>query len=147
MNTAKEKRMRYIPQNLIMQEASPVCQKWSYPSCHPMEAMIEKDYFISGYEQLRPGDSIRIVQMRDANIHSRSNVVVAFCDTIVIQSGRDGVFLYPGEIVVIKDKPIAKPILEQKVGWNPGKKEYEVKVGDNVVFSSKDKAEAESWAG
>lgn len=136
---------RYFPQNLSMNEAAPVCQHWNYASAHSMESMLEKDYFLSAADRLRPGDTIRVIQMRDTNIHSKQNVVIAFCDALVVQVGKDGVFLFVSPITVIKDKPIIKPASTKRVQWNPGKKKHEVFYGDEVVLETGDKAEAEAW--
>lgn len=138
-------QFRYIPQNLSMNESAPVCQHWNYASALPMESMLDKDYFISAADRLRPGDTIRVIQMRDSNIHSKQNLVIAFCDALVVQVGKDGVFLFIGPITVIKDKPIVKPEPTKRVQWNPTKKKHEVLYGEDVVFESKDKAEADDW--
>lgn len=137
--------LRCIQQNLIMNQAVPTCQHWAYPSAHPMEAMLGKNYFLSANDRLQPGDTIRIVQMKEANINLRSNVVIAFCDALVVQSGKDGVYLYIGDVTVIKDKPVAKPAPTKRVQWNPGKKKHEVFYGDDVVLTTDDKAQADAW--
>lgn len=42
----------------------------------------------------------------------------------------------------IRDAAAADILGEMKAAWNPGKKKYEVKAGDKVVFESSDKQEA-----
>lgn len=137
--------MRYLPQNLAMGEAAPVCQSWSYAATHPMEVMLSKEYFLSAYDRLRPGDTIRIVQMRDANIHSRGNVVIAFCDALVTQVANTVVGLHVSPITVIKDKIKPPPAPTKHVKWNPGIKKHEVWWGDKVVLTTENKDEADEW--
>lgn len=79
-----EKKLRCIPQQLSMNEAAPVCQHWCYASDHAMKSMLDGDYFLSAYDRLRPGDTIRIVQMAAKNIHARDNNVVAFSNVTIL---------------------------------------------------------------
>ena len=88
-----EKRFKAIPQQLCMSEASPFCQPWAYASDHDMEHMLAPYYFKSEHDRLRAGDTIRIVQMEEKNVHERNNTVVEMADVTVISSSRDGVVL------------------------------------------------------
>jgi len=137
--------MRYIPQNLSMNESAPVCQHWSYASNHPMEEMLGKDYFLSANDRLRPGDTVRIVQMRDKDVHWRDNKVIAFVDALVTQVEKNAIYFYLSKVTTISDKKPKEKENKKHVQWHPGKKEHQVLLGDEVLFASKDKKEAEKW--
>jgi len=81
--------MRCIPQNRVINEYSPFGQHHTYLSAHPMAEMLSEEYFLSEYNVLMPGDTVRVVQVKSANIMSRDNEVIAYCDLIVVKSSRD----------------------------------------------------------
>ena len=56
-----------------------------------------------------------------------------------------GIIRSEKEVNEIRQKREENQSKDKVVKWNFGKKEYEVKLGDGVVFSSKDKAEAEKY--
>ncbi len=63
-----------------------------------------------------------------------------------------GEWFYPGglirsekEVSEIRQERKERQAKEKIVKWNLGKRAFEVKLGDEVVFSSKDKAEAEKY--
>ena len=70
---------RHKPGNLVMAEAVPFGQKWTYYSDHPIEAMLDPLYFISAVSRLKSGDEIRVLQVQ-------ANKVIAFADVLVTNS-------------------------------------------------------------
>ncbi len=153
-----EKKFKCIPQNLSMSEAAPVCQPWSYASDHPMESMLAPHYFLSAYDRLRPGDTIRVVQMKDPGIHTTGNAVIEFSDMIVVKSSRDEIVTHLVRRVNIDEmaqkntedniQPTAGDVQAVR-RWNPGKKEHEAVAGEGadakVLFSHADKEEVDKW--
>lgn len=100
---SNEKSLRCIQQNLSMNESAPVCQHWSYASDHPMAKMLQGRYFLSAHDRLRPGDTIRIVQMEDRNIHARDNTVVAIANVTIIKVGKVNVDMHIDRMVVLSE--------------------------------------------
>jgi len=146
------KKFKCIPQNLSMSESAPVCQPWSYASSHPMKAMLDSRYFLSAYDRLRPGDTIRIIQMKSQNIHARDNEVISFADALILKTGKGSVDMHIEKLTNLPE--ITKDSQENDaevpaIRWNPGQKVHEAITGEgddlNVLFSDKDKKKVEEW--
>ena len=56
-----------------------------------------------------------------------------------------GEWFYPNGLDTLEDEQLEVISQEKAVKWNPGKKVHEVKLGDEVLFSSADKVEAEKY--
>lgn len=120
------KKLRCIPQNLSMSEASPVCQPWTYASAHPMEDILSPKYFLSAYDRLRPGDTIRAVQMSESNIHSRSNKVLEFANITITSVDRDHVGMHVERRVAIGEGGEAEDVKTEIVSGDQTFGAYEV---------------------
>lgn len=69
--------VRCLPGNLVMAEAVPFGQKWTYHSNHPMSEMIKPEYFMNLSHQFRAGDELRLIKMAE-------NKVASFADVLVV---------------------------------------------------------------
>ena len=144
-------KFKCIPQNLSMSESAPVCQPWSYASSHPMKAMLDSRYFLSAYDRLRPGDTIRIIQMKAQNIHARDNEVISFADALILKTGKLSIDMHIEKRTNLAEmtKDVEENEEEPVVKWNPGKGEHQAVVGEGddleVLFSHKDKKEVAKW--
>lgn len=116
-----KKSLRCIPQNLGMSEASPVCQPWTYASAHPMEDILLPKYFLSANDRLRPGDTLRAVQMSDSNIHSRINKVLEFTDMTITSVDKESIGIHVDRRVVLLETGETKEVETEVVG---GDKHY-----------------------
>lgn len=56
------------PGKLVMCEAVPYGQRWTYASSDPMAEMIKPEYYVNVADQLRPGDSLRIMNTDRENV-------------------------------------------------------------------------------
>jgi len=74
-----------------------------------MKAMLEEGYFVGEKNVFLPGDSLRVVQVKDPNIHSRGNKVVAFVDLLVTEITKNGPKFYGTDSV----NEIVKPRVAQ----------------------------------
>ena len=54
---------RCFPQNLVMHEAVPVGQRYTYQGTVPLDEMMKPNFFIAERNRLRPGDVIMLVEM------------------------------------------------------------------------------------
>lgn len=79
------------PMNMAMGEAVPFGQRYTYGSTHPMMAMLDPGYFLSMRHQLRAGDTVRLCQMEQIDIHGPGNRLLAYIDLIVIESSKEGI--------------------------------------------------------
>lgn len=68
--------MKCKPGNMVMAEAVPFGQRWTYHSADAMEAMLDPDYFRSMAPQLRAGDEIRLVRLEDERVAEIADVLV-----------------------------------------------------------------------
>lgn len=68
--------MKCKPQNMVMAEAVPFGQRWTYHSADAMEAMLDPEYFRSMATQLRSGDEIRLVRLEDQRVAEIADVLV-----------------------------------------------------------------------
>jgi len=69
-------------------------QPWVYASGHQMKDMLTEGYFHSAWDWLRPGDSLRVQQREGHNVDDNKNRLVAFCDLIIVASGKTGIQYY-----------------------------------------------------
>ena len=68
---------RCKPGQLVMSEAVPFGQQWTYYSQHPMEEMLDPKYFISQIGQLRTGDVLNILRVINNQVTEYVKVLVA----------------------------------------------------------------------
>lgn len=147
-------RFQCIPRHLAMGESVSRGQRWTYASAHPMSEMLGERYFLAQRTMLRPGDTLRIIELRDGDLNASSNRVLAYVDMLVIESGGDILSLRPEHDVVTvpgKDEAPAKRETwaverfiksDGDVKWNNKAQVHEVFEGGTVVAASKDKEEA-----
>lgn len=64
------------PQNMVMAEAVPFGQRWTYHSADAMESMLDPEYFRSMAPQLRAGDEIRLVRLEGDRVAEIADVLV-----------------------------------------------------------------------
>lgn len=68
---------KFKPQNLVMAEAVPFGQRWTYHSEHPIEEMITSEYYKVETHRFRVGDDIRALEIQGGE-------VVAFSDMLIV---------------------------------------------------------------
>lgn len=145
---------RAKPGDLCMSDAMPFQQHWSYRTTLPLADAITDTFFLPVAPNLRPGDSITMVSY-DRPSFGR---VVEFSTVMVVEKRQDAVEL------VVTAAPEAVPARESapassddgpapeyirgngKAVWNPGKRAYDIKVGNDVVAVIADKDEAHKIA-
>lgn len=148
-------RFQCIPGNLAMGEHVSHGQRWTYASDHPMEEMLGSGYFMAQRTMLRPGDTLRIIELRSKDLNASGNRVLSYIDMMIVETG-DNLTLRPEAPLtqiptVIDDDTGRTP--EQwateryikgdgKVKWNNKRQNYEVFEGLAVVAEVKDKDEA-----
>ena len=76
------------PGNLVMAEAMPFGQHHTYHDVYPVEMMLDQRFFASLRSNLRAGDLIRLVSVRDDR-------VIEEIDAVVVQILANGVDLRP----------------------------------------------------
>jgi len=93
---------RAQPDRLVMAEAVPFAQRYTYHTVHPIEDVLKPDFFLPVRDQLRAGDTIRIVETDTAR-----QLVRRYVDVMVIAGGRhpSGVLLHVERGVV--ELPVA----------------------------------------
>ncbi|MEQ9487480.1 MAG: hypothetical protein RIM72_00655 [Alphaproteobacteria bacterium] len=82
---------RAEPGRLVMAEAVPFALRYTYHTNQPIEQVLRPDFFLPVRDQLRAGDTIRIVETDTAR-----HVVKRYIDVMVIAGGRHptGVLLH-----------------------------------------------------
>lgn len=82
---------RAEPSRLVMSEAVPFAQRYTYHTIHPIEHVLRPDFFMPVRDQLRAGDTIRIVETDVARL-----MVKRYVDVMVIAGGRhpSGILLH-----------------------------------------------------
>lgn len=147
-------RFQCIPGHLAMGESVSRGQRWTYASAHPMSEMLEPRYFLAQRAMLRPGDTIRIIELRDKDLNASGNRVLAYVDMLVVESSGDTLTLRPEHDVVTvptKDEAPAKPTAwsterfiksDGDVKWNNKAQVHEVFESGVVVAACKNKEEA-----
>lgn len=149
---------RVKPQDLHMGAAAPFGQAYTYPFTHEVEKALAPTYWLSVQGRLRPGDSLRLVQ-----VSQRRDRVLKVVETVVRKSDRTGVDLFTlqsydldepdpaPEVDAVPSLPIkpgmqayVPPVAERK--WNIGRDSHLVMHrGEEVAAfprSEKDKADA-----
>jgi hypothetical protein len=132
--------------------------QWNY-ECkdHPIEEAMKDGYFDNTVGNLLPGDSIRVVEMKD-------NIVTAFCDFIVVSKSPAAVYCRPSMKDIVR---FAKPAVREddkrravytappapkyiqgtgEVKWSAGQKKFIITVDGKEVAAVRDKDEAYSIA-
>lgn len=147
-------RFQCIPGHLAMGESVSRGQRWTYASAHPMSEMLGDRYFLAQRTMLRPGDTIRVIELRDKDLNASGNRVLAYVDMLVVESSGDTLSLRPEHDVVTipaKDEAPAKRETwaverfiksDGDVKWNNKAQVHEVFEDGAVVAASKDKEEA-----
>jgi len=83
-----------------MAESVPFGQRYTYGAAHDINRMLEPTYFLSESYRLAAGDTMRICQLKDADIASKSNRVLAYIDVMVIESSLKAIeFLRETEVI------------------------------------------------
>lgn len=98
------------PGNMIMAEAVPFGQRWTYHQGVPIDEMLEPDYFRS-FSGLRIGDDIRILEMDDKN-----DKVLCFAEVLVMNLDPLEFFVTREKTRTVKLKPGPKPKKEVSDG-------------------------------
>jgi len=81
------KMTRCKPGNLVMAEAVPFGQKWTYYNEHPMTDMIKPEYYSFVATQIRTGDSLRIMKMAKGKVGAVTDLLVIAEDQFHIMHG------------------------------------------------------------
>lgn len=71
---------KLIHQNMVMAEAVPFGQRWTYYSTHPIEELINPEYFKSS-SVLRSGDDLRVIQLEGVGDSAK---VIAYADILIV---------------------------------------------------------------
>jgi len=82
--------LKVIPQNLIMSDSVNFGQMWTYHHEHPMEVMLDPEYFKT-YKPFRTGDTMRIVQVRDGEVLAMAEVLINKADPLTFWMMREPV--------------------------------------------------------
>lgn len=138
--------LRALPTQLCMAEAVPWGQRYNYHTRHPVEMVLDPQYFLPVRGQLRPGDEIRVCRVVDGRVRQ-------LFDLLVVQATPDLEMHMLGQIIEIPDRappPAPKVDLPDeryigsngRVQWNVGKRMFDVFDGAALVHETADKAEA-----
>lgn len=94
------KPLKVIPQNVVMAESVPFGQRYTYGAAHDINRMLEPSYFLSESYRLNAGDTMRICQLKDADIASKTNRVLAYIDVMIVESSLKAIeFLRETDII------------------------------------------------
>lgn len=122
--------IRFFPQNLIMGEAVPFGQRYTYPTDHALDAVRADGYFNAARNRLRAGDTIRVIRLGNRAYDAPSNWVVEFSDFIVMEVSPAGVAVAEEGAARAVPKPKAKPKAKE-----PSREKFIAQDGAEVVES------------
>lgn len=139
--------MRAMPGRLCMGESVPFGQRHNYHAAHPIEMMLEPDYFLSVKTRLQAGDEIRIVRVINERVtHLVDMLVVQIHQTKVELMALSPVREVPADDTV---KPVAPPEPQERyvpdnahAKWNLGKQMFEIWCQGRVLAEVRGKDEA-----
>lgn len=95
-----QQSLTFQASRLIMGEPVPFGQRYTYPTSHALEVVLEPRYFDPARARLRPGDTIRFVQLANQDYAAPTNWVMAFADLMVTEVSAAGVR-------VVEERPAA----------------------------------------
>lgn len=133
-----EASIRAKPGNLVMSEAVPHCQQWTYHGEHSIKAMLGDGYFQSVKDMIRTGDMLRLVQIKDDRVQCTQFFMV-----VTGGATPSGLTLSAMSDLQSFDQTDEAPLAGEfhvKKGFN----EWKVQKGEEVVESFKTKKEAEA---
>ncbi len=106
---------------LVMCEAVPYGQRWTYASSDPMSEMIKPEYYANVADQIRSGDSIRIMNVDREDVREVAEYLIAS------KSGQSLVLI---EVM----KPIKIPAPSGKVELPPKVRNLKIEEGKGCVY-------------
>lgn len=135
--------------NLYCVSQAPYASHHCYQSPLPIEEMLQPEFYLPVRNNLRVGDTIRVVQ----TVAGENTRVLAWAEAMVVDADAKAVDLriLSGPTKIPLPKPAegsAAPADGQpdkfvggngEVKWNAGRKMHEVVVGGETVFASRDK--------
>lgn len=102
---------RCKPHKMVMAEAVPFGQHWTYHAMDPIEESIKPGYYLSFADHLRVGDSIRVLQVSNGE-------VIAMAELLITRKEEGLEFFITRDITKIKKPAIVQrePTLRVRKG-------------------------------
>lgn len=91
--------IRFIPGNMVMHDAVPWGQKWTYYAPHPIDTMLDPDYFVS-FASLRGGDTVQVIETNQEKTR-----VLKFAEFMVVDTNPLEIYVTRKVVDVMHKKP------------------------------------------